>query len=355
MSNKHMYIDFHVLQTVPPSCVNRDDMGSPKTAVYGGAIRARISSQAQKHAMRLMFSEIFDAGQCGLRTKRSVKLVADKLIAAKGLSEEKATSLAMDLFTNAVTKEGKKMKMKNADVGTDALFFISDAQAEALSKADPKDKAGCKEALKGTPSIDMALFGRMVASDPSLNYDACAQVAHAISTHAVENEYDYFTAVDDLSPDDNAGAGHIGTVEFNSSTLYRYATVDVTSLRGLIGGDTAEAVRGFCEAFVRAMPTGKQNTFANRTLPDLIYVTVRGDQPVNLAGAFESPVKAREGYAAESGKRMAEYAARLYANYSGDPEAAFVVGETGFGDAKKVNFRQLLDEVAALAAEGLDK
>lgn len=349
MSNKHMYIDFHVLQTVPPSCVNRDDMGSPKTAVYGGAIRARISSQAQKHAMRLMFSEIFDAGQCGLRTKRIVKLVADKLIAAKGLSEEKATSLAMDLFTNA------GMKMKNADVGTDALFFISDAQAEALSKADPKDKTGCKEALKGTPSIDMALFGRMVASDPSLNYDACAQVAHAISTHAVENEYDYFTAVDDLSPDGNAGAGHIGTVEFNSSTLYRYATVDVTSLRRLIGGDTAEAVRGFCEAFVRAMPTGKQNTFANRTLPDLIYVTVRGDQPVNLAGAFESPVKAREGYAAESGKRMAEYAARLYANYSGDPEAAFVVGETGFGDAKNVNFRQLLDEVAALAAEGLEK
>ena len=124
MSNKHMYIDFHVLQTVPPSCVNRDDMGSPKTAVYGGAIRARISSQAQKHAMRLMFSEIFDAGQCGLRTKRIVKLVADKLIAAKGLSEEKATSLAMDLFTNAVTKEGKKMKMKNADVGMDALFFL---------------------------------------------------------------------------------------------------------------------------------------------------------------------------------------------------------------------------------------
>ena len=93
----------------------------------------------------------------------------------------------------------------------------------------------------------------MVADDPCLNFDATAQVAHAISTHAVENEYDYFTAVDDCAPEDNAGAGHLGTVEFNSSTLYRYATVNVEDLR---------------------------KTFANWTRPDAVYVTVRKDQPI---------------------------------------------------------------------------
>lgn len=124
--------------------------------------------------------------------------------------------------------------------------------------------------------MDMALFGRMVADDPSLNYDAAAQVAHSISTHAVQNEYDYFTAVDDCQAEDNAGAGHLGTVEYNSSTLYRYATVNVMELAGQLGAEqAAETVRAFGEAFLFSMPTGKQNSFANRTLPDAVYVTIR--------------------------------------------------------------------------------
>ena len=107
-----------------------------------------------------------------------------------------------------------------------------------------------KKALKEYPSVDIALFGRMAASDPTLNYDAASQVAHAISTHAVQNEYDYFTAVDDISEDDNAGAGHLGTVEFNSSTLYRYANVNVSELRKTLddAADVAVVVRKFAEA-----------------------------------------------------------------------------------------------------------
>ena len=191
-----------------------------------------------------------------------------------------------------------------------------------------KDKDACKAALKGTPSVDLALFGRMVASDPSLNYDAAAQVAHAISTHSVQNEFDYFTAVDDRAPDDNAGAGHLGTVEFNSSTLYRYATVNVTELSENLGAETPEAVRNFLRAFVCSMPTGKQNTFANRTLPDAIYVAIRRDQPANLVGAFEQPVRADEfgGYAQASAQRLAAYAEKLYKNYTGAPSMAWSLG-----------------------------
>lgn len=215
MDTKRLYVDFHVLQTVPPSCVNRDDTGSPKTAVYGGAVRARVSSQAWKHAMRVMFTEeMSDAVETGYRTKKGTDLVAEQI---KALAPDKdALKLAQKVIADA--------GIKSDDKGTKALFFMSTAQAKALAELAVegcKDKKQYKEALKAAPSADMALFGRMVADDPSLNYDAAAQVAHSISTHTVQNEFDYFTAVDDCAPEDNAGAGHLGTVEYNSATLYR--------------------------------------------------------------------------------------------------------------------------------------
>ena len=213
--NKRLYVDFHILQTVPPSCINRDDTGSPKTAVYGGVTRARVSSQAWKHAMRAAFAENarLDVGK---RTKKVADLVRDQIL-----------PLAPDADADKLAKKAlENAGIKFDDKGTKALFFMSTAQAKALAElavAGSTDKKEYQKALKAAPSMDMALFGRMVADDPSLKYDAAAQVAHSISTHAVQNEYDYFTAVDDCQAEDNAGAGHLGTVEYNSSTLYRYA------------------------------------------------------------------------------------------------------------------------------------
>ena len=208
----------------------------------------------------------------------------------------------------------------------DAMTW-SDALAR-LAAENCEEKDDYKKALKENPSVDMALFGRMVASDPSLNYDAAAQVAHSISTHAVQNEFDYFTAVDDCAPEDSAGAGHLGTVEYNSSTLYRYATVNMVELVHLLGAEkAAQAVRVFGEAFIRSMPTGKQNSFANRTLPDAVYVTLREDQPVNLCGAFEKPVrKSPEGYAEPSKTALKRYAQQVYACYADAPAQSFAVG-----------------------------
>ena len=322
MDTKRLYVDFHVLQTVPPSCVNRDDTGSPKTAVYGGAVRARVSSQAWKHAMRVMFTgEMSDAVETGYRTKKGTDLVAKQI---KALAPDKdALKLAQKVIADA--------GIKSDDKGTKALFFMSTAQAKALAKLAVegcKDKNRYKEALKEAPSADMALFGRMVADDPSLNYDAAAQVAHSISTHTVQNEFDYFTAVDDCAPEDNAGAGHLGTVEYNSATLYRYATVNVLELVRTLGAEqAAQTVRAFGEAFIRSMPTGKQNSFANRTLPDAVYVTLRQDQPVNLCGAFEKPVrKSEEGYAEPSKMALKQYAKELYNTFAEAPEQSFTVG-----------------------------
>lgn len=324
--NKRLYVDFHILQTVPPSCINRDDTGSPKTAVYGGVLRARVSSQAWKHAMRAAFAE--DARlDMGRRTKKAADLVKEQILVL--VSDADADKLAKKALENAGIKFDEKSKKD--DTVTKALFFMSTAQAKALAELAVEgsaDKKQYRDALKAAPSMDMALFGRMVADDPSLNYDAAAQVAHSISTHAVQNEYDYFTAVDDCQAEDNAGAGHLGTVEYNSSTLYRYATVNVMELAGQLGAEqAAETVRAFGEAFLFSMPTGKQNTFANRTLPDAVYVTLREDQPVNLCGAFERAVpRSAQGYAAPSKAALAQYAQQMYSSFAEAPAQSFTVG-----------------------------
>lgn len=324
--NKRLYVDFHILQTVPPSCINRDDTGSPKTAVYGGVTRARVSSQAWKHAMRAAFAENarLDVGK---RTKKVADLVKEQILPLA--PDADADKLAKKALENASIKFDEKSK-KN-DTVTKALFFMSTAQAKALAELAVEgsaDKKQYRDALKAAPSMDMALFGRMVADDPSLNSDAAAQVAHSISTHAVQNEYDYFTAVDDCQAEDNAGAGHLGTVEYNSSTLYRYATVNVMELAGQLGAaQAAETVRAFGEAFLFSMPTGKQNTFANRTLPDAVYVTLREDQPVNLCGAFERAVpRSAQGYAAPSKAALAQYAQQMYSSFAEAPAQSFTVG-----------------------------
>ncbi len=371
MENKRIYVDVHVLQTVPPSCVNRDDTGSPKTAVYGGTTRARVSSQSWKRAMRVMFRELLPPEMIGVRTKKIVSMIADEI--RKLDTNANAEALALSILTNAglklrPPKKGKKgieeLEETEGAEGTGALFFLSVAQAKALAKLAAEDPETTKEksskevkkkvqnALKQSPSIDIALFGRMVADDPSLNTDACAQVAHSISTHKVSNEYDYFTAVDDLSEEDSAGAGHLGTVEFNSSTLYRYATVAVHELHKQLGDDTIGVVNQFVRAFVCSMPTGKQNTFANRTLPDAILVTLRKDQPVNFVGAFEKPVPASdEGYVADSAKRLVTHATSVYKSFAKEPPLSLVTGDP----LSELGSIRHLDELLDSLAEGLRK
>ncbi len=321
---KRLYVDVHVLQTVPPSCVNRDDTGSPKTAVYGGVTRARVSSQSWKHAMRNAFldNDLFDAEEIGKRTKKIHEMIADEI--RKLDAEKDSEKLAKKVLDD--------IGIKNDDKGAKALFFMSYAQAKALAKLAVSGCSNQKEykaALASEPSVDMVLFGRMVADDPSLNYDAAAQVAHSISTHAVQNEYDYFTAVDDLAEEDNAGAGHLGTSEYNSSTLYRYATVNVMELKKQLGREkAAETVKGFATAFILSMPTGRQNSYANRTLPDAVYVTIREDQPINLCGAFEKAVsRSADGYAEASKRALLNYTERVYGSFAEPPAKSFVVGD----------------------------
>lgn len=345
-----IYVDFHIIQTVPPSCINRDDTGSPKTALYGGVRRARVSSQSWKRAMRKMFCEDFDERNLGIRTKRLIEFVQGEIqgISSK-ISSEEAKNLASKIVKIVMEPPKNRKKKKNEEIK--ALFFISKIQAYNLAdyilkhQGDDKiDTKEVKELIKKGNSIDIALFGRMAADDPNLNADASAQVAHSISTHRVDNEYDYFTAIDDLAPEDEPSTKMIGVVEYNSSTMYRYATVAVHNLGKELGGEkeaTVAAVAEFAKAFIQSMPTGKQNTFANRTLPDAVLVTIRRDQPINLVGAFEEPVRTIEGgYVKPSIQRLEKYADKIYNQYVDAPEKAWAIGMDG--QAESVNLNGLL-------------
>lgn len=298
MTTNRLFLDIHVIQTVPPSNINRDDTGSPKTALYGGVRRARVSSQSWKKAIRDYFKDNSAEENVGVRSLDVVQYIADKINAIDG---SKTSEDALKLAEEFINEAGVKTK----DSKVRALFFIGETQAQRIAEAaieGRKDKKALQEILKDNPAVDIALFGRMVADDPSLNEDASCQVAHAISTHAVQTEFDFFTAVDDLAAEDNAGAGMLGTIEYNSSTLYRYANVAVHELSSQLGDKeaTINALKLFIESFSNSLPTGKINTFANQNLPQLLMINIRTDRPVNLVSAFEEPIKSNHGFSEQS-------------------------------------------------------
>jgi len=303
MNDKRLFMDIHVLQTLPPSNINRDDTGSPKTAIYGGARRARVSSQAQKKPMRDYFKENMEGNNIGVRTVEIVRYVADKI---KALDTSVLDVDAMKMAEKAINTAGISTKDQKAK----ALFFLGDRQAEKLAKAvldGVTDKAALQDILNTNPAIDIALFGRMAADDPTLNEDASAQIAHAISTHAVQTEFDYYTAIDDYKQENNNGAGMLGNIEFNSSTLYRYGNIALHEFYKQLNNDEDAMIRSvklFIEAFCKTLPSGKMTSFANQAFPQLVAVTLRSDRPVNLVSAFETPVKSKDGYINLSAVRL---------------------------------------------------
>lgn len=321
-----VFVDIHVLQTLPPSNPNRDDTGAPKSATFGGVSRMRISSQAIKRATRQDFERKIIDNNYGVRTKKVVELVARAIEQKRPELAQSSVELAemglKSIGFKLTEPRGKKTEQELKESGF--LVFLSSKQIEHVANAlievsGQEDPAAAFKEMKPRSlvdhdhSIDIALFGRMVAEPNSLNVDAACQVAHAIGVGAVEHEYDYYTAVDDekkRSDEADEGAGMIGTIEFASATVYRYATINVDMLRENLGDDAVadHAIELFVDSFVRAMPTGKITTFANRTLPDAVLVQVRDDQPINMSGAFEEPIVAgSHGFAEPAVKRFVEF------------------------------------------------
>ncbi|MFH1620293.1 MAG: type I-E CRISPR-associated protein Cas7/Cse4/CasC, partial [bacterium] len=354
-------IEIHALQNFAPSNLNRDDSGAPKDAFFGGTRRARISSQCLKRAVRGYFDQkkdegFFNSDDLGVRTKRVYQAIADLLKGKRKDSEAEVMAKA------EIALSYVKLKAAEGDK-TQYLLFLGQREIAALAETinkywdqiiPVKEEAGengkkkgnkKKEAAGGAPkevqeqidaifnggkAVDVALFGRMLADMPEKNQNAACQVAHAISTHSVEREFDFYTAVDDLKPEDSSGADMMGTVEFNSACFYRYAVVDWGKLVENLQDDKELAARGlraFLEGFVVAEPTGKQNTFAAHNPPEFVAVSVRRNTaPRNLANAFETALYARKGESitGKSVEKLVAKAKALRTVYGGE-EQTFVL------------------------------
>lgn len=333
-----MYIELHMIQNFAPSNLNRDDTNSPKDCEFGGVRRARISSQCIKRAMRHepIFAEITGV-QPSTRTRWITDHLSKPLLRA-GKSEDEVTAV-VNAFANAYA--GKMDKKQEGR--TSVLLYLSEDEVQYIvgqliadwdaSLAEAQKKSGSfkdmvKEMVKATKdrtsAPDIALFGRMLANDPKLNIDAACQVAHAISTHTVTMDMDFFTAVDDLQPDEEAGAGMMGMIGFNSACFYRYARISWNQLVENLDGDVEMArrtVEGFLRAADRAVPTGKQNSFAAQNPPSFSLAVVRRDgMSWSLANAFEKPVRAARpgGLVKPSVQALDTYWERLVANYGTD-------------------------------------
>ncbi|MFE0027101.1 type I-E CRISPR-associated protein Cas7/Cse4/CasC [Amycolatopsis sp. NPDC059021] len=325
-----MIIELHLLQSFPVSNLNRDDVGQPKTATFGGSTRGRISSQCLKRSARLLFTEHgLGEQETGVRTKR-LRDGAVKLLAERGRDEQAAPAVVTAGLENLGfgVDQAKGLTEYLMFVGREAVEHLAaycdghwDGLAAAAAAKDGKKKpakvkpdkdalAEARRMLDATRVADVALFGRMIADNKDFSVDAASQVAHALSTHAVATEFDFYTAVDDLKPDAEAGADMIGTIDFNSACYYRYANLDLGRLRENLDGDeelTARSAQAWLGAFIHAVPSGKQNSMAARTMPDTLLGVVRDAGAWNLANAFLTPVTGTD--------LMAESTARLIRHF----------------------------------------
>lgn len=365
-----LFVEFHLIQNFAPSNLNRDDTGAPKDALFGGHRRARVSSQCFKRAIRLNSAEAatIPAENQGVRTKKLKQLLEARLanIGRIDAGARIETALA-----------GAGLKLKE-DGKTEYLLFLGQGEIEAFAQLidkhwdalatapAPDGKKSKKEAkaslpaevvkeakalLNGQKAVDVAMFGRMLADMPGVNQAAACQVAHAISTHRVEREFDYFTAVDDKGDADETGAGMIGQVEFNSATFYRYAVIDTAKLVENLQQDrelVLNGIKAFTQAMARAIPSGKQNTFAAHNPPSFVGVVLRHASPFNLANAFEKPVwpKADKELTALSVGALAEHDAKIAGFYGDGKDQWAYLDLTGAWPGERGEAQASLDALA---------
>lgn len=284
---KNTRIEFHILQSFPVTCLNRDDVGAPKTAIIGGTTRARVSSQCWKRQVRLAMKDF--GIKLGVRTKKVEALLQQALVDV-GADEVAATACAQKM---AETLSDDTLLFLS---GTEAAAFADYAKALAFDASKIKDKDLAKVAKKALSSavdaLDIALFGRMVAKAAEMNVEAAASFSHAISTHKVSNEVEFFTALDDLQTE--PGSAHMGSLEYNAATYYRYISLDLGQLAQTLGeGQLKQAIAAFTQALFVAVPSARQTTQSGASPWEFAKVFVRRGQRLQVP--FETAIKAQNG------------------------------------------------------------
>lgn len=296
------FIQLHVLTSYPPSNLNRDDTGRPKTAVVGDSTRLRISSQSLKRAWRT--SDVFEAalkGHIGTRTKEMGIRVFDQLI-QDGVPEKSAREWSRSIASQFGKLKSDKKTANNEDLHVEQLVHFSPEEGKAIAdlvaRLVSSNTAPGEEDLKllraQESAVDIAMFGRMLANTPKFNTEAAVQVAHAITVHKAAVEDDYYTAVDDLNRGDtDRGAAHIGETGFGAGVFYLYVCIDRELLQKNLGGDdalTRKSLDALINAITKVSPTGKQNSFASRAYAGFVLAEKGNQQPRSLAQAFLRPV-----------------------------------------------------------------
>ena len=367
------FVEFHALRSFPPSNLNRDDLGSPKTAIFGGARRLRISSQCLKRTWRMSehFRGSFGEDQLGIRTAR----LPDQVLEILGEEVDDATKAGLLSLLSSIGRKKAVSSGEEEDERAEAtgegdlpedsgrtahLLYLSvqeinavaafakanqDKLSKVLKKKKPdgeaikrlrKDLEAYLQEHTSKNAVDVGLFGRFVTSDEFDTVEGALQVAHALGTQKVELEYDYFTAVDDLGED--PGASHLGETEFASSVLYLYACCDLAQLvanlgaRGKDGRVPDEEARALAKkslpALARAMaeatPKGKKTGTAPHTPAEYVEVVVRRGAPLSFANAFTKPVASRDAdgdVMAASIQRLASHRTRIETAYGRDKDA----------------------------------
>ena len=372
------YIEFHILQDFPVSCLNRDDVGAPKSAIVGGVERARVSSQCWKRQVRMCMHAM--GYTHANRTKRMYAFLVVKLIeagACEKAAQECAKSATLVFSKLKVDGEGKEPQ-------SDVLVFFSNKEADEIVnfykernfvtyiKEESKDKADKKgkgkteeeraEAKKSaeestalinrlkantasvSDGLDIALFGRMVAKHPELEVEAACSFSHAISTHRVDSEIDFFTALDDLKTD--PGSAYMGNLEFNSATYYRYVSLNLGQLyQTLRGVGLDDAIEAFVKALYLAVPEARQHTQSASNWWDYALIYVRKGQ--RLQASFETPVRATKegGYLQASEKHLKEY---LDAKAHQAGSLFGLVEKLEFGDGSNLSIDDVIASLKAI-------
>ncbi len=331
-----MLIEMHMIQNHSPSNLNRDDLGAPKTCMFGGVTRARISSQCLKRSIRRSaeFQKAMDKDG-GVRTRRLITILAEQAHGSSPASPE-LINLITEAFEQGGVRKGPTMEDPDA---TNILMFLpqstinamaDDVKAEAAKKKSDPQKLTEQLALRlGAKAAvpDIALCGRMTELDSDglfrkidFHIEAALSASHAISTHEVINEVDYFTAVDDKAK--GTGAGHVNEAMYASACFYKHFCIDWNQLVKNLGGNV-ELARLTLEQFMYAAamntPSGKQKSFAAFNLPEGILIEVKTEKctPTSYANAFADPVppKSPRGVVGESIARLGQYVGETVNGY----------------------------------------
>lgn len=339
-----MYITMHALQSIPPSCLNRDEENRPKTCVYGQVERMRISSQCFKAAMRKYFAAHMEKGYIGIRTKYLPQQIAEEISVQH---PELSTDDAMQLSLYCINKLGMKTKELEEEGQTltklTTLTFVSRAQIRDLAALvsqygtkvltwDDKGqeaKALGKQlvsAIQSNNSVDLALFGRMVADSKGMNVEGSINVAQVMGVSELVRQEDFFTAVDECNPRDDSGAGMMGDTRFVSDVVYRFASINYDELVCNLSDQEdilRMAIKETLRAFVCAEPSARQHSMATHVLPEYIRVEICS-APLSYVSAYETPLECSNDLMSDAVCKLEKKAGKFAMAYSA-PDHSFVL------------------------------